>query len=264
MRSHRRLAMLLATVTALLWAGFTAADDTARGEGPGTDAKMIAQRTLDAMGGAEAWQGTRFVRFEFFGFRLHHWDRYTGRHRLEGKTRDGDAYVVLLNLNSREGKAWLNGEPVGGEELDQWLERAWSAWINDTYWLFMPYKLMDPGVNLSHDGVETIDGNTYDKLKLTFEQVGLTPGDTYWAWINRETGLMDQWAYVLQDWEEGREATVWKWLDWQRHGNIMLASKRVNPENDRQAELGRIAVFDELPDALFESAEAPSTAEADH
>ncbi len=221
------------------------------------DAKAVklAHNVLETMGGEEAWQGTRFLRFNFFGFRLHHWDRYTGRHRLEGKSREGDSYVVLHNINTRQGSVVVNGETVEGEDKAQWLERAYGAWINDTYWLIMPYKLLDPGVNLAYDGEEAIDGATFDKLKLTFNQVGLTPGDTYWAYINRETGLMERWAYSLEGWEDDREPTIWQWLDWQRHGNIMLSSKRVNISDDSERPLGDIGVFDRLPDSIFESAE---------
>ncbi|MEM1204096.1 MAG: hypothetical protein AAGN66_12780 [Acidobacteriota bacterium] len=216
-------------------------------------ARVIAERTLEAMGGAEAWESSRYFRFDFFGFRTHHWDRYTGRHRLSGKTRDGNAYVVLHDIDSREGRVWLDGEELTGDDASQWLERAYGAWINDTYWLLMPYKLLDPGVTLTHDGEATVDGVTYDKLKLTFESVGLTPGDTYWAWIDRDSGLMGRWSYVLQGWEEGREATIWEWQDWRRHGAIMLSSKRFNAKDDRTAELGGIGVFDNLPDSIFES-----------
>jgi hypothetical protein len=116
------------------------------GAGAATDEKAaaLAAEVMTAMGGEEAWQATRYLRFDFFGFRLHHWDRYTGNHRLEGKTRDGDAYVVLHNVNSREGEAWLNGDKLDGDALAEWLERAYGAWINDTYWLVMPYKLRSP------------------------------------------------------------------------------------------------------------------------
>lgn len=216
-------------------------------------AAEIAQRSLDAMGGADAWQDTRFLRFDFFGFRLHHWDRYTGRHRLEGKNREGQSYVVLHDIDSRQGRAWLDGQELEGEDLEKWLEQAYGAWINDTYWLLMPYKLLDPGVHLSWDGEATEDGKTFDKLKLTFESVGLTPGDTYWAWIDRETGLMDRWAYFLQDWPEDREPTVWRWTDWQKHGDIMLSSTRIKLDDQSERGLGQIAVLDQLDDAVFES-----------
>lgn len=225
--------------------------DSARGSDP--RAVALAESTLLAMGGADAWASTRYLRFEFFGFRLHHWDRETGRHRLEGQTREGERYVVLHSVVSRKGRAWLDGEELEGEDLGQWLERAYGAWINDTYWLIMPYKLLDPGVTLGFAGEETLEGKQYDKIQLTFEGVGLTPGDTYWAWINRETGLMDRWAYFLQDWEEGREPTAWWWRDWDRHGEILLSTTRHNETDDRTASLGQLAIFEQLPDSVFES-----------
>lgn len=241
------LGTVLFAVLALVLVASPAAAET------DTQAVEIAERTLEAMGGAEAWESTRFLRFDFFGFRLHHWDRYTGRHRFEGQTREGQSYVVLHDIQKREGRAWLDGKELEGDDLAEWLERAYGAWINDTYWLIMPYKLRDPGVHLSYDGEASEDGKTFDKLKLTFDGVGLTPGDTYWAWIDRETGLMDRWAFSLQGWEEGREPSVWRWTDWQTHGNIRLSSTRINLSDDSERGLGRIAVFDSLPDSVFES-----------
>ena len=244
-RSPLRRALVAAVLALALAAPALAASDP--------EAVKVAERTLEAMGGADAWGATRFLRFNFFGFRLHHWDRYTGRHRLEGQTRDGDAYVVLHNIQTREGKVWLNGEPLAGEAADEWLERAYGAWVNDTYWLLMPYKLRDPGVNLAHDGEEEIDGQVYDKLKLTFDGVGLTPGDTYWAYVNRETGLMDRWAYFLESYDEDREPTHWLWLDWQDYGGIKLSPLRKNAEDGSERPLGELAVFGELPDEVFTS-----------
>ena len=200
------LVLLATTLTA------TAAANAEHGD----DAKAVAlaEKVMASMGGEDAWQATRFVRFDFFGFRTHHWDRHTGGHRLEGKTRDGDAYVVLHNVNTRTGHAWLNGESLEGDALAEWLERAYGAWINDTYWLVMPYKLRDPGVHLAYDGQEEIDGVVFDKLLLTFDSVGLTPGDRYWAYIHPETGLMERWAYHLQDWEARSRQVP---LCWHRH-----------------------------------------------
>ncbi len=220
-------------------------------------ADAVAETTLEAMGGRTAWEATRYLRFNFFGFRLHHWDRYTGRHRLEGETREGQAYVVLHNVHSRQGQVWLDGELQSGEAKAEWLERAYKAWINDTYWLLMPYKLRDPGVDLSYDGEEEIDGTVYDRLHLAFEGVGVTPGDQYWAYVNRETGLMDRWAYRLQSYEEGREATHWLWLDWKSYGGIRLAAVRRGLEDGNERGLGEIAVFDHLDDAVFTSPEPP-------
>lgn len=216
-------------------------------------ARQLAEQSFEAMGGLDALAATRYFRFNFFGFRTHHWDSHSGDHRLEGKTRDGDSYVVLHNINSRQGQAWLNGESLDGPKLADWLERAYGAWINDVYWLLMPYKLLDPGVHLDYAGEETLDGVVYDKLKLTFDEVGLTPGDTYWAYLNRETGLMDRWSYFLQDWEQDRQPTQWLWTDWDRYGKILLSPRRFNPDGEREALLSDLAVYDSLPSTVFTS-----------
>jgi len=219
-------------------------------------AVALAEGLLEALGGEQNLAATRFLRFEFFGFRLHHLDRHSGRHRLEGKTRDGDEYVVLHNVNSGEGEAWLQGEKLAGEERAEWLKRAYSAWINDTYWLLMPYKLLDPGVTLKYAGQETLDEVTYDKVELSFDSVGLTPGDRYWAYINPTTGLMDPWAYHLQDWAAEKEPTVWLWGSWQQYGGIQLSSQRIRVSDGAVQTLGKIRVFETLPEEVFTSPKA--------
>lgn len=244
-RSIFRLAAPL-LVSALIFAFPAAAQPSA---------EQVADQVMQALGGKDAWDATRFLRFTFAGRRTHHWDKWTGRHRVEGQTQEGQRYVVLHNINTRQGDAWLDGQKLEGDKLKEWLDRAYQAWVNDTYWLLMPYKLRDPGVNLSYAGSEQIDGKTYDKLALSFESVGLTPKDRYWAYINRDTHLMDRWAFVLQDQPADAKPTAWHWQGWQRHGKIMLAPSRSQVDGDRKLELGDIAVFDTLPDSVFTSPE---------
>jgi hypothetical protein len=240
----KAIAWLIAVLLAM--PGAAAADDEAR---------RLAQRSLDAMGGAQAWDAVHFVRFTFAGFRTHYWDKYEGRYRLQGKNRQGDSYVVLMDLDTKQGDAWLNGEKLAGDEAAKQLENAWGAWVNDTYWLIMPYKLFDPGVSLVSEGKETLDGKAYDKVRLTFDGVGLTPGDTYWVYFDPETGLVARWAYVLEGWEEGKEATAWTWGDWKSYGGVLLASERKMVGGDRELPMGDVAVFDSLPDSVFTSPE---------
>ena len=247
---------LLATGTVLLLSAL--ALQPAAAQPSAANAADIAGQVMQALGGKEAWDATHFIRFTFAGRRTHHWDKWGGNHRLEGQSPEGQKYVVLHNLNTRQGKVWLDGQPADEAKTKEWLERAYGAWINDTYWLLMPYKLQDPGVNLTHEGTEQIEGNTYDKLHLTFGNVGLTPGDEYWAYINRDTHLMDRWAYLLQaqpDQPRATEPTIWRWQGWQRYGKILLAPTRAMVGGDRKLEMGDIAVFDTLPDTVFTSPE---------
>jgi hypothetical protein len=242
---------LLTLVLSLTW---TTSSGAAEADSD-PQALAIAEASFAAMGGQQGLDAARFLRFNFFGFRLHHWDRATGRHRLEGKTREGVDYVVLHNLNSREGVAFINGARVEGEAAQEWLGRAYEAWINDTYWLLMPYKLRDPGVHLKYDGEEVIEGKVYDKLKLSFEKVGLTPGDIYWAYINRETKLMDRWAYFLESSKPEQPPTQWAWLEWQKYGPIWLSAKRLSVGAEpKERLLSDLAVLENLPDAAFSEA----------
>lgn len=219
-------------------------------------AEEIAAKTLAAMGGQKAWDEVHFIRFTFAVNRHHHWDKWTGRHRVEFIDRKGDHYLVLENINTRAGRAWKNGVELSGEEGAQTVQRGYETWINDTYWLIMPYKLRDPGVILTYAGEETVDGVLYDKLHLAFENVGVTPKDQYWAYINRETGLMDRWAYILESYEPGQEATHWQWKGWQRYGKVLLAPERIEVKAGRKLPLDDIAVLDTLPDTIFTSSEA--------
>ncbi|HUF78930.1 MAG TPA: hypothetical protein VMR44_08445, partial [Thermoanaerobaculia bacterium] len=216
MRRLDRLALALLLAAPLLLppgAGAQEGDAAPDRGDPGDPAKAqeVAVRVLVALGGEEAWEKTRYLSFGFAGRRTHWWDCYTGRHRIEGTTREGETYLVLHDVDDRgeTGRAWVGGRPASGEQAAELIANAYAAWINDTYWLLAPYKLRDPGVNLAYAGREAVGGVTYDKLLLTFDQVGLTPGDRYWMYVHPETGLVDRWAYVL----EGQQPppTVWEW-----------------------------------------------------
>jgi len=220
------------------------------------EAQALVARVMEALGGEKAWEATRYLHFRFAGRRTHWWDRYTGRHRLEGTNQEGQSYLVLHDVDDRgeTGRAWVEGEPAKGEAATELVKNAYAAWINDTYWLLAPYKLRDPWVTLSYDGRETVNGVTYDKLHLSFEGVGLTPGDQYWMYVHPETGLVDRWAYVLES--QQPPPTAWEWKGWRRYGpGILLADQRVQPEGGRELPLAPIEVPDELPDAVFESPE---------
>lgn len=219
-------------------------------------AETIAAEMMGALGGREAYDASRLIRFDFAGRRSHQWDKHTGRHRVEGQTREGERYLVIHDLDDRRGRAWVDGMEVTGERAAELLENAYAAWVNDTYWLLMPYKLRDPGVVLTFEGQREMDGTTYDVLKLTFHEVGLTPGDTYWAYVHPETRLMEHWAYRLQSMAEDAEPTVWHWQGWQWYGDgaarVRLAPKRVMEGGERVLDLSPIEVSSSVPEGVFE------------
>lgn len=225
-------------------------------------AAAIADQVMDALGGKKAWDDTHYLRFDFgvekdgkFQGRSHTWDKWTGRYRLEGKTPEGKSYVTLMNVNTKEGATWMDGQKLEGEEAKKALDRAYGAWINDTYWLLVPYKLKDPGVTLKYGGEEKGEGGTWDKLVLSFDSVGLTPRDKYWVYVNRDSHLVDRWDYVLKG--EKVPPTRWEWKKWDRHGKMMYSTERVNPREGRKLLMPVHDTPDTLPDTVFTSPAAP-------
>ena len=212
----------------------------AEGPRPGSEggAAAVADRVMQALGGVDAWNATRYLRFDFavdrgaktLVRRSHTWDKWTGNYRLEATTREGEPYVVLLNIDTREGAAWLKGRKLQGEEAKKYVDPGYAVWVNDTYWLLMPYKMKDPGVVLAMDGVEKNDGEVWDKVRLTFDNVGLTPKDKYWVYVNRKTGLVDRWDYVLEG--ENKPPTTFTWKNWKKYGKVMLADDRENTADE--------------------------------
>ena len=135
-----------------------------------------------------------------------------------------------------------------GEELKKLLENAYGTWVNDTYWLLMPYKMMDPGVVLAYDGEMKQGEATYDKVRLSFEKVGLTPKDKYWAYVNRQTGMVDRWDFVLNG--ESKPPASFTWDGWKKYGNVMLAPERKSKDGTR-IYFPMLEVKDKVPDSAF-------------
>ena len=218
-------------------------------EGSDEEAIAIADQVMEALGGRAAWDDTQFVTWNFFGRRRHVWDKYTGDIRVEGVRRDDEKpYLILMNLQSMEGRAWVDGQEVGDPtELAELLDLGEAAWINDSYWVFMPYKLKDSGVTLRYFGVdEMLDGRPAKVLQLTFEEVGRTPENRYLVYVAEDSGLVEQWDFFenAQDTEPGFQIP---WHDWSRFGQIMLSDNRGKSGHTD------LAVLETLPDGVLTS-----------
>jgi len=234
--------------------------DAAGGEDP--KAVAVADAVMKAGGGSQGWDSANYFKFTFTvekdgsvrASRTHYWDRVHNRHRVEWTTKEGKPVICVEYLDTREGVCTVADQAVFDAEAKPYLESAYGMWINDTYWLLMPYKMRDSGVHLKYDGEETGDGTLYDKVLLTFDDVGLTPKDRYWAFVNRKTHRMDKWAFVLQNdkGEPGTDApSMWRWNHWAKYGGIMLSDEKVSADGKTKILFKDLAVLSALPDAIF-------------
>lgn len=201
----------------------------ARAETADSDKKAvaIADRVMKALGGEKRWNDLTGLRWSFGSevgdtlrsLRRHAWNKHTGWHRVEGKNRAGQDFVFIENLNDTTvGMAWMNGTPIEGDSLKKLLRNAKRMWTNDTYWMLMPYKLRDPGVRLKYEGKAKLGAAEYDKVALSFEQVGQTPGDRYWIYVHPRTHRIERWDYLLEG-DQPPPQTI-SWEGWQAHGGL--------------------------------------------
>ena len=184
----------------------------------------IADEVMEAMGGRKNWDNTRYISWDFFGRRSLLWDKWTGDVRIDNL--DG-AFNILVNIHNLEGQAKDSGQVVTHpDSLVKRMKRGLEIWINDSYWLVMPFKLKDPGVTLTYVGEDsTQTGEAADLLELRFKDVGLYPQHKYRVWVNKETKLVTQWSYYPEaSLEEPRFVNPWQ--EYQRYGNILLSGKR--------------------------------------
>ena len=202
----------------------------------------IADEVMEAMGGRASWDQTRYLSWDFFGRRHLIWDKYNGDVRIDFP--DGTIYQV--NINDGSGKAYKAGAEVEHpDSLSKELDRAKRIWINDSYWLVMPFKLKDSGVTLKYLGVEPSQGEVPSHiLELTFENVGVTPENRYLVYVDTATNLVNQWAFYR---EAGQDSAnfVSPWNNYQQHGKILLS------DNRGERSLNNVQVLDSLPSEIF-------------
>jgi hypothetical protein len=134
--------------------------------------------------------------------------------------------LVLMNIDDKRGRVWAEGELVEDPgRLEEYLDLGHKIWINDSYWMFMPYKLLDPGVTLRYLGERALeDGRPADVLDLTFaDDAGYTPQNRYEIFVARDTGLVEQWAFFAKA-SEGQPRFTMPWSGWEPFGRIRLAT----------------------------------------
>ncbi|MBC6426712.1 MAG: hypothetical protein GDA51_09655 [Ekhidna sp.] len=205
-------------------------------EGSDMLAMLLADKAMQAMGGRQAWDNTRFLSWNFFGRRDHLWDKQTGDIRIEVPSND---LTILMNIHSKEGSVYKGGQ-VMPDSTDYFLEKGYSWWVNDAYWLVMPYKLKDTGVTLKYMREDTtLSGVLSDVIQLTFENTGLTPQNIYEVWIDADSKLVTQWSYY-QDSSAAEPQFTLEWTDYKKFGEIMLSGGR------GAYKLENIRVFNEI------------------
>jgi hypothetical protein len=194
---------------------------------PGT---ALAQRVHEAAGGRKLREVAE-LRFNFVvmvdGEKKsdvrHRWDLRGSRDRVTWTDRQGVSRDVIVDLTKKP----------EGEASDE--AKAYARWINDSYWLILPLKRLDPGVIRTREDDRPWNGKTYQILRLEFQKVGLTPGDRYWLFIDPKTARIERWEMVLEGQKPPAEGFSFE--EYQAVGPLALALDHVSDDKKKHIKL---------------------------
>ncbi len=206
---------------------------------------VMADQIMNAMGGRKKWDDTNILYWNFFGARTLLWDKKKNRVRIDWPSK---GLIIALNMEDMSGKVWKSGEELTNQDsLDFYLKRGKNVWINDSYWLVMPFKLKDTGVTLTYVAEKnTLSGLRSDVLRLTFDNVGVTPQNAYEVWVDIDTRLIEQWAYYGDAAQQDPDF-VRPWTNYQDYDGLLLASERGDKD------ITEIKVLKKAPNGAFDS-----------
>ena len=206
----KRTVLLMLVLTAVAWTLLpTTPPAAAAPELDDANADSLVDNWIAALGGFETYWPLKRARYTLT---TEIYDTESGRLR-----RTRPRYVTIARTDAGEltrierwegddfvAQGWdgtttwatMNGEFLSEGDMDYDQVRYVSGDVN--YWISLPFKLRDPGVNLHDQGVQE-DGRHL--VSVTFgENVGLHDGDTWRYWFEDGT----TWPVELAYREEGR------------------------------------------------------------
>jgi hypothetical protein len=152
-------------------------------------AAAIVRQCIEVHGGRNYRNFDISFDFRAFQVRLKH---QGGRFHYERSTRDTTGKTIVDVLNNDGLSRTIDGQAQNPEEKYRESVNALA------YFVLLPYKLNEPAVNLKYIGETSIDGQSYDKIEVTFDQAGGGKDyqDVYCYWINQATHTLDYLSYA--------------------------------------------------------------------
>ena len=220
-------------------------------------ADSVVQRVFDVSAGP-AWDTARYFAFTFVLDRdgkqvasfPQRFDRVTGDYRVSGLDPQGKKFEAIMNVNTKKGRAWLDGAELTGEKAAPILTLGYRRYQNDIFWLLMQFKMHEPGVKRTYDGTrEDACGHTWDLVQPSFDvKFGFSPDDVYSVWVNRDTGLVDSWDMKLA----GVAPVAVVFRDYRRAGGLLISTRREIASKKQTVRLEELQVLPEPPKGAFE------------
>lgn len=213
----------------------------------------LLQKALDAHGGLDKWRSFRQLSYD--------WNRPEGEADQSRST--------ILDLQNRREKITAAKYEMGYDGENYWHKAVedFEGNLNpkftinlEFYFFAMPFVLADPGVNYENIGQKEVGENTYDVLKITFNDgTGVAPKDQYLLHFNPETHRLELLLYSVTyfNTENAEKYNARKYEEWQEIDGLWIPLKvisyRWDSENNQLGDLRSGSVYSNV---TFET-EAP-------
>lgn len=193
-----------------------------------SSAIALAKQVMLASGGLQTWNDIPAITWNFFGRRKLLWLKHQQKVRIDFVGKPLKMWVDLTN--DTLGQVWMKDHYLTGDSLQDFLAKTKSIWINDSYWLNFPFKLLDEGVRLTDSGADTnMLGEPSHTFLMSFDNVGDTPNNRYKVYVSDSTKLINQWDYFRDSLSTSPDlATTFE--AYQRFGGVLLSQKRSGSE----------------------------------
>jgi len=176
------------------------------------EADLLAQNMVKALN-YKTYSESKFLTFSFRG--AHDYLYYIPAKKLRVKWDDIEVYMYL---ETRRGRAFIDGKEVMEEEKQKLLDKAWNYWCNDSFWVLAPFKVFDPGT--TRKIVKDSDGK--EGLLVEYATGGTTPGDAYLWYLDENlipTGWR-MWTSILPV-----KGLYSSWEGWEKHNDTWYSTK---------------------------------------
>ncbi len=225
-----------------------------------TPADALARRIFRAAGGESLGQVAelrfRFVVLDHGQQRMaafHRWDLRGNRDHVTWTDKVGRQLDAVVDLRSREATGLVDAVPASGESLHGLATDAYARWVNDSYWLMVPLKVLDAGVERELEPDRPCGAATCQVLRLRFDHVGLTPGDTYWLIVDPRSDRIVRWEMILETQKPPPHG--FDWSDYRTLGPIALAHRHVSDDGGLEIDFTETLALAALDDHDFQIAD---------
>lgn len=169
---------------------------------PSQDADLVAQNMMTALN-KNGWDSLKYMTWVFKDVHTYVWDKQNNKALVLW-----DDYKVAINLNTVTGVVFKKEVMLTDTtDINNAVSKAWSYWCNDSFWMFAPFKVFDPGTSRS---LVQEEGSAHG-LMVKYDSGGVTPGDSY-LWLldeNYQPTGYKMWVKIIPV-----GGTYFSWEDW--------------------------------------------------